>query len=146
MLAVRSFMKFTLQGQAGSYGNVSRCMLSVVTRQNVAPPHSEGVPLWGAKANLQRKETANADILLGGLLSHYLPLPKTVHAPNKTVNLECLRLPTNIGWTDPTNILQEEISVMNRNARRPNRANHGARPCSRSSRRWKKEKVGKRRR
>lgn len=40
----------------------------------------------------------------------------------------------------------EEISVMNRNARRPKRANHGARPCSRSSRRFKKEKIGKRRR
>ena len=40
----------------------------------------------------------------------------------------------------------EEISCMNRNGRRPKRANHGARPCSRSSRRWKKEQIGKRRR
>lgn len=39
-----------------------------------------------------------------------------------------------------------EIFAMNRNARRPNKANRGARPCSRSSRRWKKDQIGKRRR
>jgi hypothetical protein len=38
------------------------------------------------------------------------------------------------------------IQVMNRNARRPKKANKGARPCSRVSRRQKKEKIGKRKR
>ena len=36
------------------------------------------------------------------------------------------------------------IHVMNRNARRPKKANKGKRPCSRSSRRSKKERYGKR--
>jgi hypothetical protein len=39
-----------------------------------------------------------------------------------------------------------EIQVMNRNARRPKKANKGARPCSHASRRRKKEKIGKRKR
>ena len=38
------------------------------------------------------------------------------------------------------------LQAMNRNARKPSRANHGARPCSRRARRWKKEKIGRRRR
>ena len=40
----------------------------------------------------------------------------------------------------------EQIEAMNRNARRPKKANKGARPCSRASRRRKKEKLGKRKR
>mmetsp|Transcript_16686 Transcript_16686/g.40527 ORF Transcript_16686/g.40527 Transcript_16686/m.40527 type:complete len:183 (-) Transcript_16686:450-998(-) len=44
------------------------------------------------------------------------------------------------------NISNTVLEMMNRNARKPKRANHGARPCSRSSRRKKKDEVGKRRR
>jgi hypothetical protein len=40
----------------------------------------------------------------------------------------------------------EAIHAMNRNARRPKKANKGARPCSRASRREKKSKIGKRKR
>ena len=36
------------------------------------------------------------------------------------------------------------LHVMNRNARRPKKANKGKRPCSRTSRRSKKERYGKR--
>jgi hypothetical protein len=49
--------------------------------------------------------------------------------------------------SDPTSDSKaEDIQVMNRNARRPKKANKGARPCSRASRRSKKEKIGKRKR
>ena len=40
----------------------------------------------------------------------------------------------------------ETIQAMNRNARRPKKANKGSRPCSRAGRRKRKEKIGKRRR
>lgn len=43
-------------------------------------------------------------------------------------------------------LFNESIYAMNRNARRPKKANKGARPCSRASRRSKKEKIGKRKR
>lgn len=40
--------------------------------------------------------------------------------------------------------LEETIQAMNRNARKPKKANKGSRPCSRAARRRKKEKIGKR--
>ena len=40
--------------------------------------------------------------------------------------------------------IDEVIQAMNRNARRPKKANKGSRPCSRAGRRRKKEKIGKR--
>ena len=40
--------------------------------------------------------------------------------------------------------LEETIQAMNRNARKPKKANKGSRPYSRASRRRKKEKIGKR--
>ena len=40
----------------------------------------------------------------------------------------------------------ELIQAMNRNARKPRKANKGSRPASRVSRRRKKEKIGKRKR
>ena len=43
-------------------------------------------------------------------------------------------------------ISTEEYSAMNRNNRKPRKANHGARPCSRYSRRAKKRKWGNPRR
>ena len=45
------------------------------------------------------------------------------------------------------NVLEESfLQAMNRNARKPRRANHGARPCSRVARRAKKREHGNRRR
>ena len=38
------------------------------------------------------------------------------------------------------------LQMMNRNNRKPKRANHGARPCSRWARRMKKNKIGRRKR
>jgi hypothetical protein len=40
--------------------------------------------------------------------------------------------------------LEAAIQAMNRNARRPKKANKGSRPCSRAGRRKRKEKIGKR--
>ena len=40
--------------------------------------------------------------------------------------------------------LEAAIQAMNRNARRPKKANKGSRPCSRAGRRSRKEKIGKR--
>mmetsp|Transcript_15826 Transcript_15826/g.36639 ORF Transcript_15826/g.36639 Transcript_15826/m.36639 type:complete len:147 (-) Transcript_15826:325-765(-) len=40
--------------------------------------------------------------------------------------------------------LDTVIQAMNRNARKPKKANKGSRPCSRAGRRKRKEKVGKR--
>lgn len=66
--------------------------------------------------------------------------------------LEALRL-VNVGGGVPTTgstesgeTLTEEYSAMNRNNRKPKKANHGARPCSRYSRRSKKRKWGNPRR
>jgi len=55
-------------------------------------------------------------------------------------------LGTKPSWNldDPSDT--EFLQMMNRNARRPKKANRGARPCSRASRRAKKDKIGKRRR
>ena len=39
--------------------------------------------------------------------------------------------------TTPTVQIQNTFQIMNRNARKPKRANHGKRPCSRVRRRWK---------
>lgn len=65
--------------------------------------------------------------------------------------LEALRL-VNVGGGVPTTstesgeVSTEEYSAMNRNNRKPKKANHGARPCSRYSRRSKKRKWGNPRR
>jgi hypothetical protein len=64
--------------------------------------------------------------------------------------LEALRL-VNVGGvpatsTESSDTSKEEYSAMNRNNRKPKRANHGARPCSRYSRRAKKRKWGNPRR
>lgn len=40
--------------------------------------------------------------------------------------------------------IEDVIQAMNRNARKPKKANKGSRPCSRAGRRRKKEKIGKR--
>ena len=45
---------------------------------------------------------------------------------------------------DANNNLEAVIQAMNRNARRPKKANKGSRPCSRAGRRKRKEKIGKR--
>ena len=39
--------------------------------------------------------------------------------------------------TSPAHNIQNTFQIMNRNARKPKRANHGKRPCSRVRRRWK---------
>lgn len=47
---------------------------------------------------------------------------------------------------DYASIVSDGIWNMNRNARKPKKANKGARPCSRAARRAKKAKIGKRKR
>ena len=91
----------------------------------------------------KKQELVETDLFLDGILARYMPLPRAIREQRCDPNgqdenvLDFLR-ELQAGFA------QEEISVMNRNARRPRKANKGARPCSRSSRRWKKEQIGKR--
>ena len=59
-------------------------------------------------------------------------------------SLRIAQLPTNTPTTVvpklPTQQQQHTFQVMNRNARKPKRANHGKRPCSRVRRRFKVKK------
>lgn len=48
------------------------------------------------------------------------------------------------GFQEETIDIEDVIQAMNRNARKPKKANKGSRPCSRAGRRRKKEKIGKR--
>lgn len=84
-----------------------------------------------------RKPSSQTDVLLDGLFSRQVPLPYI----QEQVSLQSVQL----NLLDQTTNL-ESIQTMNRNARRPNKANRGARPCSRTSRRKKKDAIGKRRR
>lgn len=84
-----------------------------------------------------RKPSSQTDVLLDGLFSRRVPLPYI----QEQVSLQSIQL----NLLDQTTNL-ESIQTMNRNARRPNKANRGARPCSRTSRRKKKDAIGKRRR
>jgi hypothetical protein len=127
-------MKFALPKQHGSW----RRMSSVLTQQHFVSPPS--VPLWDSKFSMGNDDSFKDTRTV--LLDDIKSLPQAVHGTNNMDIIDGLIK----GWTDPANSLQEEISVLNRNARRPKKANKGARPCSRAARRWKKEKLGKRRR
>jgi len=92
----------------------------------------------------------SVDALINGLFHQSVYHPYVGRTSHGVQSFSCF--PTNLdkvqqSIVDPSVfgiVVDEEISLMNRNARRPKRANHGARPCSRSSRRFKKEKIGKR--
>jgi hypothetical protein len=99
-------------------------------------PHVMGkdkiTPQTGAKVDLEAA--------LGNLFMGHFPLPHwtSLSHSDRKGNLD-VAVPASESTT-------ESIQMMNRNARRPNKANHGARPCSRASRRLKKTKIGKRKR
>jgi hypothetical protein len=92
----------------------------------------------------------DVDFMLEGMFRHSFPLIRPSVAFPGVMNDS----KTNYHWI--WNISKEEkehplptcggIQVMNRNARRPKKANKGARPCSRVSRRKKKEMIGRRKR
>lgn len=87
------------------------------------------------------------DEVLDRILGHQISLPHSVSL--SSLDIQPMPLPHSgleMAFGDLPDENVEEISLMNRNARRPKRANKGARPCSRSSRRWKKDQIGKRRR
>ena len=95
------------------------------------------------------KVMESKDILLDSIFSRISPLPYTSNAKmlGEINRLLPGQWPANQWVVGPVEkSIETEIFAMNRNARRPKRANHGARPCSRSSRRWKKEKIGNRHR
>ena len=79
------------------------------------------------------------------VFSRKLPLP-LVLPPTTNGTREELVLPTEdiTVVSEPNRTQAEPIHAMNRNARRPKKANKGARPCSRASRRRKKEALGRR--
>ena len=64
--------------------------------------------------------------------------------PNGDLQLLASRQVTNHRLLDDPSDVNVEILQMSRNSRRPKKANKGARPCSRVSRRRKKEKIGRR--
>lgn len=82
---------------------------------------------------------ADVDVALGNLFMGRFPLPHG-YTPS------CLHLEVPLLQAAASESTTEEIQLLNRNARRPNKANKGARPCSRASRRKKKEQIGKRKR
>ena len=72
-------------------------------------------------------------------------LPVQGHAPRRRPQHELLRVATLPGNSDTATSTQNQemqhtFQVMNRNARKPKRANHGKRPCSRIRRRYKVKK------
>jgi hypothetical protein len=103
-------------------------------RSNVVP---NNLPQSTSSVNQINKQ--NPDEILDGIFSRSLPLS---HA---TINCNPATSNPPFGILDPEADI-ETIQAMNRNARRPKKANRGARPCSRASRRAKKDAVGKRRR
>ena len=60
-------------------------------------------------------------------------------------NLDALRLGNVVQQEQPGDVLRD-FATMNRNARKPRRANHGKRPCSRVARRNKRRAFGNHRR
>jgi hypothetical protein len=97
---------------------------------------------------IRQSHTCNSvDSMLEGVFQRFVPLPHAFSLPGTTT----ADIIDDI-WITP--LTEEErpsndplgIQAMNRNARRPKKANKGARPCSRASRRKKKEKIGKRKR
>ncbi len=144
--------KLAVNGQRGVYVNVSRRLMNEMPQQHLAA----SVPLWNAKPLPKQQVSREVDDLLDCILARCTPLPSVIADTDRFVYQSepstSWNIPTNemrLGgyWcVDPSLSESDGMSCTNRNARRPNKANHGARPCSRSSRRWKKEKIGKRRR
>ena len=105
------------------------------------------------KSNVVEKQQGvqmdTTDMFLEDLFSRQIPLPHTSLSRHPFE----VDLPTNSQFSlediddfNDTDGHLQPMLAMNRNARKPKRANKGARPCSRASRRRKKEKFGKRKR
>ena len=99
----------------------------------------------GRNNRIARRSLAETDYLLEDVFSRKLPLP-LVLPPTTNGTRQELVLPTEdiTVVSEPNRTQAEPIHAMNRNARRPKKANKGARPCSRASRRRKKEELGRR--
>lgn len=128
--------------QLGSRMSVTTRMFSGMVGQlhyPVQPPTGNVGRLQPFAPISRRQNLHETDALLDGIFARSIPLPHAIsESCNQGNSLDFLAtLPIGI----PP---QEEISMMNRNARRPTRSNKGSRPCSRSSRRWKKSQIGKR--
>lgn len=126
-------------GQVVATGSLR--LLNTWTHSGCRPLVPVSIHLEGFKNHMASKQSRTGDIdtILSGWFPCRVPASLDAHG-SSTLALPLQRI------YDPSIFITdcEEISVMNRNARRPKRANHGARPCSRSSRRFKKEKIGKR--
>jgi hypothetical protein len=91
------------------------------------------------------------DAMLENLFSRQLPLPDVIRQDVSAKNLELIfpsQLPLSQEdlWSivDPDYTQSQPIHALNRNARKPKKANKGARPCSRVGRRKKRSPGGKR--
>lgn len=95
----------------------------------------------------QKKEINELERLLDTFRIASLPVHGH-HAPRRRPQHELLRVATLPGNSMPCNTatstqnqeMQHTFQVMNRNARKAKRANHGKRPCSRIRRRYKVKK------
>ena len=144
-----------LSGLSKCFANSGRVVARVSQRTLNTSVHHGSHPSPAGNMNAQffmshvaPKQSAPGDIdtILKGLLHHSVnrpgPEPRSTYGSCMTPSP---LLPVHSVF-DPSVFHVDAFSFMNRNSRRPKRANHGARPCSRSSRRFKKEKIGKRRR
>jgi hypothetical protein len=129
----------------------SKASKNLSSRQFGALTHKS----WSADYDIQAVATARsirseqasptADSLLDSLFSRHLPLPHGNLSQMNSGSDITFKANSNLSILDPEYNL-ESIQTMARNSRHPKKANKGARPCSRISRRKKKEAIGKRRR
>ena len=143
-----------LSGLSKCFANPGRVVTRVSHRMlNTSTHHGSLAPAAGymhghflmSPVGSKQSAPGGIDIILNGLFRHSVnragPVLRSTYGSSFAPSL----LPVQSVF-DPSGFDVDAFSLMNRNARRPKRANHGARPCSRSSRRFKKEKIGKRRR
>jgi hypothetical protein len=94
-------------------------------------------------------DSALLDESLENLFSRRVPLPYSFPRNSSAKNLEIslnASSQEDLSIEEPEEFHSEVLHTMARNTRRPKKANKGARPCSRASRRRKKEQIGKRKR
>lgn len=117
------------------------CNVFATTTSKAPPPCAPAGP------NRQVKHTAPpTDVVLDSLFSQHFPLPHWDIYEATPASFEAF-LPGQLysPQDDPTYPFLLPLE-MARNSRKPAKANHGKRPCSRVSRRGKKEKFGNRKR
>lgn len=151
-----SLSKSIIGGHRGNYTNVIKRLMNQWVQQPSGAKPGTSTLQWSTDVPRSRpaERAVETNDLLDVLFARCTPVARfhpdlTNSLASRTIQPWPVTNETAVGSlscfnSSPSSL--EERRCMNRNGRRPNRANHGARPCSRSSRRWKKEQIGKRRR